>query len=141
MSDIIMKLTRVCCVVNIVLVLVACGLPRPLTCSPNEHPVIIETLYFGTAKPGGTVSATEWESFVNEIVVPAFPEGLTAWDTSGRWRMATGIVEQETSHILQLTQDGSTRKDSAIQSVIQTYKREFQQEAVMRIRSQACRSF
>ena len=103
--------------------------------------MIIETLYFGTAKPGGTVSETEWESFVNEIVVSAFPEGLTAWDTSGRWRMATGIVEQETSHILQLTHDGSTKQDDAIQSVMQTYKREFQQEAVMRIRSQACRSF
>jgi hypothetical protein len=136
-----MQLTRVLCAANTLLILAGCGTAQPLTCLPNEHPIIVETLYFGTATPDGIVAASEWESFVNEAVVPAFPEGLTSWDTSGRWRMATGIVKQETSHILQLTHDGSKKYDTAIQYLMQTYKHEFQQEAVMRIRSQGCRSF
>ncbi|HVG01977.1 MAG TPA: DUF3574 domain-containing protein [Nitrospira sp.] len=123
------------------LVLAGCGWTLPLTCSPNEHPVFIETLYFGTAKPGGTVAASEWESFVHNFVMPEFPEGLSSWEASGRWRMATGIVEQEVSHVLQLTHDGNKKHDTAIQSLMQTYEHKYQQEAVMRIRSQGCRSF
>lgn len=119
----------------------ACVSTQPLTCFPSEHAVTIETLYFGTAKPGGIVTATEWESFVNKVVMPVFPEGLTSWTGSGRWRMATGIVEEETSHILQLAHDGSQRNTAVIQHLMQAYKHEFQQEAVMRVRSQACRSF
>lgn len=121
--------------------LTGCGFPRPLTCLPREHAVITETLYFGTAKPGGIVTPMEWESFVNNVVMPAFPEGLTSWAASGRWRTATDIVEQETSHILQLTHEESQQHDTAIQQIMWRYKSEFQQEAVMRVRSQACRSF
>ncbi len=127
--------------VNISFILTACGSSQPLTCLQGEHAVTIETLYFGTAKPGGLVTATEWESFVNKVVIPVFPDGLTSWIGSGRWRMATGIVEAENSHILQLAHDGSERNAAAIQHLMQTYKDDFQQEAVMRVRSQACRSF
>ena len=127
--------------VSISVILTACGSTQPLTCLQSEHAVTIETLYFGTARPGGIVTATEWESFVNKVVMPVFPDGLTSWTGSGRWRMATGIVEAETSHILQLAHDGNERNVAAIQHLMQTYKHDFQQEAVLRVRSQACRSF
>jgi len=136
-----MLLNRVSFIVTMLFIFTGCGFTQPLTCLPSERAVITETLYFGTAKPGGIVTATEWESFANDVVMPAFPEGLTSWTASGRWRMATGIVEQETSHILQLTHDGSKRNDAAVQHLMQTYKQDFHQEAVMRVRSQACRSF
>lgn len=119
----------------------ACTSPQPLTCLSNEQPTVMESLYFGTAKPGGVVSQEEWASFVNEQVTPAFPEGLTSWSASGQWRMAGGRIEQEASHILQVTHDGSSAKETAVQRIMATYKHNFQQEAVMRIRSRACRSF
>lgn len=114
---------------------------RTLSCLPNEHPIVIETLYFGTATPGGLVAAEEWHSFVNDVVATAFPEGLTSWEASGRWRTATGIVVQEASHVLQVTHDGSQTHDNAVQSLMRAYEHKFQQEAVMRIRSHGCRSF
>jgi hypothetical protein len=136
-----MPLHRTLVIVTMPFILTGCGFAQPLTCFPSERTVTIETLYFGTAKPGGIVTATEWETFVNNVVMPVFPEGLTSWTGSGRWRMATGIVEQETSHVLQLTHDGGERNNAAIQHLMQTYKHDFHQEAVMRVRSQACRSF
>ena len=118
-----------------------CGVVQPLTCLPSEHAVITETLYFGTAKSGGVVDAEEWESFIDHVVVPAFPHGFTTWVASGRWSTATGLVEQETSPVLQLTHKGSEENDTAIQHLMQTYKKDFHQEAVMRVRSPGCRSF
>lgn len=136
-----MTLNRVFVIVTMPFILAGCGVTQPLTCFPSERTVTIETLYFGAAKPDGIVTTTEWEAFVNNVVMPVFPEGLTSWAGSGRWRMATGIIEQETSYILQLTHDGSERNDAAIQHLMQTYKHDFHQEAVMRVRSQGCRSF
>ena len=114
-----MLLNQVSFIVTTLFILSGCGFTQALTCLPSEHAVITETLYFGTAKPGGIVTATEWESFVNNVVMPAFPDGLTSWAAFGRWRMATGIVEQETSHILQLTHAGNDENDATIQHFMQ----------------------
>lgn len=115
--------------------------PHALTCLPGEQPTVMDSLYFGTTKPSGVVTAEEWATFLNDTVVPDFPEGLTSWTASGRWRTSAGVVERETSYLLQLTHNGNQEKDRAIHRIIRTYKSRFLQEAVMRIRSQACRSF
>lgn len=136
-----MLLNRVLSIVIILFIPTGCGVTHPLTCLPSEHAVVTETLYFGIATPQGIVTAEEWDAFIDAVVTPAFPEGLTTWAASGQWRMATGIVQHETSHVLQLMHDGSWKNDTAIQHIMRTYKKDFHQEAVMRVRSQACRSF
>ena len=118
-----------------------CASPSMLPCSSGEQTVMLDTLYFGTAKPGGLVTAEEWTAFLEETVVQDFREGLTFWTVAGRWENAAGLVLGEASYLLQLAHDGSPGKDRALQRIVQRYKRKFQQEAVMRIRSQACRSF
>ncbi|WHZ22366.1 MAG: hypothetical protein OJF47_001478 [Nitrospira sp.] len=118
-----------------------CTSLQPLSCLPNERPTVTDSLYFGTAKPGGVVSQEEWAAFVNDTVMPAFPEGFTSWSATGQWQMASGRIEQEPSYVLQLTHEGSRAKETAVQHIVAKYKNDFQQEAVMRIRSQACRSF
>lgn len=128
-------------IIVLLLIVAGCGLPHTVICLPGEHPVVTESLYFGTAKAEGIVTEDDWASFIDTTVMPAFPDGLTSWAASGRWRMATGMVEHEISYVLQLTHDGSREKDTAIQHIMRTFKNDFQQEAVMRIRSQACRSF
>ncbi len=100
-----------------------------------------ESIYFGSNKPGGTVTTMEWAKFVNDHVTPAFPEGLTSWAGSGQWRMADGKIEREISYILQLTHDTTEEKESAIRAIMDRYKKEFHQEAVLRVRSHACLSF
>ena len=110
-------------------------------CLPGEHPAVLESLYFWTAKPDGNVSPEEWAAFVKDIVTPAFPEGLTSWQASGQWQKSTGAIEYETSHILQLTHEQDMANEAAIQRISVTYKHTFQQDAVMRVRSPVCLSF
>ena len=111
------------------------------TCLPGEHPAVLESLYIGTAKPGGVVSPEEWAAFVKDIVTPAFPEGLTSWQASGQWQKSTGAIEYEASHILQLTHEQNMAKEAAIRRIMIIYQQTFQQDAVMRVRSPACLSF
>lgn len=109
-----------------------------VSCRSGERPVVTESLYFGTNKPGGAVTPEEWNAFVTEAVTPAFPSGLTTWTASGQWRMADGVIEREASYVLQLTHDDSTQDDQAVQAIVARYKRDFRQETVLRLRSKAC---
>lgn len=122
-------------------IIAGCASTSVLPCSSGEQSVVLDSLYFGTAKPGGVVTAEEWAAFLEESVVPDFPEGLTSWTAAGRWGNSAGLVERETSYLLQLAHNGSQEKDRAVQRIIHRYKSGFQQEAVMRIRSRVCRSF
>lgn len=110
-------------------------------CPIGEHPAVTESIYFGTNKPGGIVTPEEWAVFVNETVTPAFPEGLTSWAASGQWRMASGAIERETTRILQLTHDDSPPRNQVIQALVEKYKQDFHQEAVLRVRSRTCIRF
>lgn len=136
-----MQLKPILPIVLLLVIIEGCAFPQTSTCLPGEQSGVMESLYFGTAKPGGVVTADEWDTFINETVMPAFPEGLTSWAASGRWKTATGMSERETSYILQLAHDGDREKNTAIERIMRTYKKDFQQEAVLRIRSQACHSF
>ncbi len=118
-----------------------CASNSALPCAPYEQPVVLDSLYFGTSKLGGAVTADEWAAFLEKMVVPDFREGMTFGTAAGRWETSAGFVEREASYLLQLAHNGSLEKDRAVQRIAQRYKSRFQQEAVMRIRSQACRSF
>lgn len=127
--------------VILLLALEGCSTAPPTICRPGEHPTIIDTLYFGTHRPQAVVTPEEWAAFVIETVTPAFPAGLTTWSASGQWRMADGTIEREPSHVLQLLHDETPALDQAIETIVRRYKTDFQQEAVLRLRTQSCATF
>lgn len=135
------RLRQYVCVSFIAVICARCASTSMPTCASHEQPVVLDSLYFGAAKPGGVVTPEEWAIFLDDSVLPEFPEGLTSWVAAGRWGNAAGLVEREVSYLLQLAHNGSQEKDRAVQQIVHRYKSKFQQEAVMRIRSQACRSF
>lgn len=125
----------------IMLALGACASSQELVCLPDEQAVVMETLYFGTAMPGGAVTSDAWDKFLRHTVTPLFPKGLTFWGTSGQWQSSSGgPVEREDSYVLQLTHPGSEDNELAIRTIIKRYKEDFHQEAVLRIRSRGCQS-
>lgn len=136
-----MRLTALLSAALLLSFLAGCTSIQPPGCSPDEHSVVLDTLYFGTAKPHGVVTTEEWAAFLNDTITPTSPEGLTSWVASGQWKTSSGLLEQEQTYVLQLAHEGDQEKDRAVRRIIESYKRLFQQEAVMRIRSQACRSF
>lgn len=120
------------------LLLAGCTLSPQPACRSGETPVVVETLYFGTATPDGRVSAADWQDFLARELTPRFPQGLTVGDAQGQWRGADGRIVHEDTHVLTLITDGSD--ESALATVIVAYRARFRQEAVLHVRHAACRS-
>lgn len=100
-----------------------------------------EWLYFGTDRPGGTVSATEWKSFADEVVTPRFPKGLSVWPAAGQWQSNAGPIVRESSYVLNIVHGASALDQQAMQEIVDSYKKRFQQEAVMRVLGPVCVGF
>lgn len=100
-----------------------------------------DTLYFGTARPVGFVTPGEWARFLEATVTPRFPEGLTVWDATGQWRGADGVVVREPSHVLTLLHADDAGSERRVLEIVAAYKARFEQEAVLRVRSDVCPSF
>lgn len=116
------------------------GIPGP-DCHPPAQTAVLDSLYFGTAKPAGMVSQTDWTGFLEQVVTPGFPQGLTTWEVFGQWRTTEGSLHKESSHLLQLVHPDTPEAEGAVIELMQRYKTEFQQEAVLRVRSEVCVSF
>lgn len=121
--------------------LAACGALHGSPCSPDQQRLTSETLYFGTATPTGTVTAEEWSAFLGESVTARFPQGLSVWPAAGQWRSADGSLTRDSSFVLNLVHPGDPAIDEAIRSIVAEYKARFRQEAVMRVKTDACVSF
>ena len=108
----------------------------------NQKTLFKDELYFGLTKPGGeTISESEWQQFVNDVITPRFREGLTVLNGSGQFLNSSGILIRENSKIVILIYESSPEKDRAINEIIETYKRTFQQESVLRATSRVKVSF
>jgi hypothetical protein len=91
-------------------------------------------LFFGTGKPDGSeVTDREFAAFSDGEITPAFPDGFTRLDGSGQWRGGSGAIVREHSHVIVLlypfTDHGAERE---IEGIRADYKKQFQQESVLR---------
>jgi len=123
------------------LAVAGCASAPATRCGPGQQALRSERLYFGTAMPQGAVSPDEWRGFVDTVVTPRFPNGLTAWSASGQWRSADGTLVHEASWVLEIVHAPDAASDTAIVEIADAYKQRFQQEAVLRVSSDACVAF
>ena len=128
-------------VVALALALGACASAQGPACRAGERRAAVESLYFGTARPGGVVSESEWKEFVNQVATPRFPQGLTSWSASGQWRGASGVIEREASYVLHVIHPDTDADERGVVEIMREYRARFQQEAVLRVRGSACVSF
>jgi hypothetical protein len=136
---------------GLVAVVACAGRPAPkaapapaatAACAVGDTAMVRDVVYFGRNRPGGgTVSDADWQRFLDEVVTPRFPYGLTVVDATGQWRGQSGVVEQERSEIVTVFHGGDAASRQAIADVAAEYKRRFQQEAVLRERSATCARF
>ena len=95
-------------------------------------------VFFGLSRPEGpAITDAEWQAFVNDVVTPKFPAGLTIVDGSGQWRHASGRIEREPSKVLVLFHPATPVVDAQIDEIRALYCRRFNQEAVMKVTSPA----
>jgi Protein of unknown function (DUF3574) len=104
---------------------------------PLETPtlnVIKEELYFGLSLPDGSmISEVQWQQFLREEITPRFREGITVIDAYGQWLDSSQILVRERTKVVILIYPESPDRDRAIQEIIDSYKRKFQQESVLRV--------
>jgi hypothetical protein len=111
-------------------------------CAAGDTALVRDVLYFGRNTPGGSeLSDSVWQQYVDEVLTPRFPAGLTIWDAAGQWRGAGGKVERERSKVLTLLHAGDARSDGLVAEAIGEYKQRFAQEAVLRERVTTCSRF
>jgi len=99
-------------------------------------------LYFGTNRPGGAVSEAEFNCFIDDVVTPRFPDGLTLLSGYGQFLNSKGILERERSKVLILLYPATTIDASKlIQEIREAYKAAYQQESVLRVDTYVSVSF
>jgi hypothetical protein len=118
-----------------------CASAPAITCAPGEVRAVSELLYFGTARPDGVVTAEEWADFLGTSVTPRFPQGLTVWQASGQWRSGEGAIVRESTYVLSLLHPDDSHTERDVRAITSDYKSRFSQQAVLRIRTDACSSF
>jgi hypothetical protein len=93
-------------------------------------------LYFGRSIPsGGSVSDTEWDKFLADIVTPRFPDGFTVFKAFGHYREQSGRIITEPSEVLVFLYPSNRRTSSRrkIEEIRRAYKTQFKQESVLRL--------
>lgn len=119
----------------------SCGLSHKVVCDSGQYNYVQETLYFGSKMNGGNVTEGDWGDFIDTVVTPRFPDGLTYTAVSGQWRGSGGEIIKEDSYSLMIVHLGSDKEGRAIKEIVDIYKDRYQQEAVLRITNETCVSF
>ena len=117
---------------------------EPRAARPTKLTVWNQTqLYFGTSKPDGTaVTDEQFKTFLDASVTPRFPDGLTLLTGYGQFKVESGVIVQERSHVLILFYPPSVRDAEQKIEIIRTeYKNAFGQESVLRADSNAAIAF
>lgn len=90
-------------------------------------------LFFGTAKPDGVVTDEEFFAFVDEVVTPRFPDGLTFYKAEGQFRDGEVIIKEDSFVLILLYPVEDFRQASRrINAIREAYKAQFQQQSVLR---------
>ncbi len=110
-------------------------------CKPPARAQVRHELVFGTARAHGVpLREDEWQSFIDSVVTPRFPDGLTVLNASGQWRGEAGVTKEQ-ARILVIWHDRLPSRDADIEAIRSAYKERFDQESVLRIDSVSCVSF
>jgi Protein of unknown function (DUF3574) len=96
------------------------------------------TLYFGLQRPKGSVSELEWQMFLRDEVTPRFPDGLTVWEAEGQWKGADGTIGHERSKVLLLVHPDTRTARESLQTVVERYRKGFDQQTVLWESARVC---
>jgi hypothetical protein len=107
-------------------------------CGPTSTSQLRTTLYFGTARPKGSVSELEWQIFLRDEVTSRFPDGLTVWDADGQWRAPGGRIDHERTKVLLLVHPDTSAARESVREIIARYRKAFDQQSVLWETARVC---
>lgn len=114
------------------------GFSVVMECGVASAAQVRTTLYFGLARPKGSVSELEWQVFLRDEVTKRFPSGLTVWEAEGQWRTPAGSIDREQSKVLLLVHPDTAAARQSVQGVIDAYRKSFDQQSVLWESARVC---
>jgi len=91
-------------------------------------------LYFavGNEDGSGVIDDAQWRAFLDDVVTPRFPDGLTVLDGYGQWRFQQDgrLVRQRCKVLVVLHEDGAKRRED-IEAIRLAWKRMTGHESVL----------
>src|SRR5262245_25248705 len=114
------------------------GFSVVMECGATSAAQVRTTLYFGMARPKGSVSELEWQIFLRDEVTKRFPDGLTVWEAEGQWRTPAGSIDHEQSKVLLLVHPDTAAARQAVLDVIEAYRETFEQQSVLWENARVC---
>ena len=99
-------------------------------------------LFFGRNSPTGEVSEQDFAGFLDAVVTPLFPDGLTVIDAKGQFRAsADSAVGKEAAKVLTLLYRFDKTTNDKVEEIRSRYKARFAQQSVLRVDEPVCASF
>ena len=117
---------------------VAQGFTVIMDCGASSASQVRTTLYFGLARPKGSVTELEWQIFLRDEVTKRFPDGLTVWEAEGQWRTPAGSIDHEQSKVVLLVHPDTATARQSILAVIEAYRKTFEQQSVLWENARVC---
>ena len=114
------------------------GFTVVMECGASSAAQVRTTLYFGLARPKGSVTELEWQIFLRDEVTRRFPDGLTVWNAEGQWRTPAGNLDHEQSKVLLLVHPDTTAARESVLAVIEAYRKRFEQQSVLWENARVC---
>jgi len=83
----------------------------------TETPLLIQQdLYFGLNLPGGgEITQAQFQSFIDRVITPRFPAGLTIFDAD----------ERENTKVVSLFVENTGESEAAIDEIVEAYNEQF----------------
>jgi hypothetical protein len=110
---------------------------------PSQKPMVVAELFFGRDIAGrAPVSDAEWARFVVDVIARRFPDGFTVQDGDGEWLdPKSHHVVRERTKVLTVAVEPSTPPGPRLQTIMDTYKRQFHQSSVGITTIEGCGAF
>jgi hypothetical protein len=138
------RLFNAVAVASLIASLGACAGPNSPTCAPGTGvPMAVFTLFFGEAIHGRPdLTGGEWQTFLDNTVTAALPDGYTVLDGNGAWMspITHNTVKESTKILIAAVPDTSDSL-AAIDRIRSAYQTEFHQQLVGMTKQQACATF
>jgi hypothetical protein len=119
------------------------GAEPPACPLPGQTAMLVVRLYFGQSIKGrGLVSRRAWQRFVADTITPALPDGFTVYDANGQYvDQQTHAIGREPTEVVEVAAEDTEEFRLRIASVMDAYRRRFDQGAVGVVSHAACGGF
>jgi len=121
-----------------------CAAKTDLSCAPGVgSPVAVFTLFMGESIPNrGDLTEAEWQTFLDDTITAALPNGFTVFDATGGWmNPVTHKTIRENTKVLLVALPAAPASLTAINRIRTAYQMRFQQQLVGMTVQQGCATF